>query len=234
MRFLKPFFYMLIFLIVFLSSGYLTINILLKRQTNVICPDVRGKTVEEAKRLLEKSGLSLIVSRYERRNDVPLNHITVQKPEANISTRLGRTVMVIVSEGPELIPLPVLEGKSIANAEEILREKNIQISKIIYAPHQMAGKVIAQMPKGGEDVIKGKGITLLVGTEENKYYIMPETKDMTTRDLTEEMNNKNIKYNLNYILNEQISAKINIIASIPPRTIFKNDKEIEIKVLTGG
>ena len=31
-------------------------------------------------------------------------------------------------------------------------------------------------------------------------------------------------------MNEQISAKINIIASIPPRTIFKNDKEIEINI----
>jgi len=234
MRLLKPFFYMLIFLIVFSFSGYLTINILLKRQINVVCPDVRGKTVEEAKRLLEKNGLSLSISRYERRNDVPLNHITVQKPEANISTRLGRTVMVIVSEGPELIPLPVLEGKSIVNAEEILREKDIQISKVIYAPHPKTGRVIAQTPKGGEDIIKGKGVTLLVGIDEDRYYLMPETYDMTSRDLTDEMNNKHIKYRVNYMLSDQISAKIGITTSVPQKTIFKNDKEIEINVLTGG
>lgn len=225
---------MMIFLLVFFMSGYLTINVLLKKQINVICPDVRGKTVEEAKRLVENKGLSLSVLRYERRNDVPLNHITVQKPEANISTRLGRTVMVIVSEGPELIPLPFLEGKTLPSAEEMLKEKDIKIEKIIYAPHPKSGKIIAQSPKGGDEIIKGKGVTLLVGTEENKYFFMPDFKDMTARDLTDEMINKNIKYKINYILSEQMSAKISMTTSVPPKTIFKNDTEIEINVLSGG
>jgi eukaryotic-like serine/threonine-protein kinase len=234
MSWFKAFLYIMIFLFAFCFSAYLTIDILLKRQINVICPDIRGKTVEEAKRLVENKGLSLNVSRYERRNDVPYNHITVQRPEANISTRLGRTVMVIVSEGPELIPLPILEGKSLADAEGILKENDIEIVKTIYAPHPKAGKVIAQIPKGGEDVIKGKGVTLFVGIEEDQYFLMPDYKDMTPRDLAGEMSSKNIKHKVNYILEEQNSTKMTITTSVPPKKIFKKDGEIEINVSSGG
>jgi beta-lactam-binding protein with PASTA domain len=234
MSWFKAFLYIAIFIAVFSFSAYFTINILLKRQINVICPDIRGKTVEDAKSLVENKGLSFSISRYERRNDVPLNHITVQRPEANISTRLGRTVMVIVSEGPELIPLPVLEGKSLADAEGILNQKNIEIEKVIYVPHPKAGKVVAQIPKGGEDIIKGKSVTILVGAEQDQYYVMPDFKDMTPRDLTEEMTSKNIKHKLDYVIEEKISPKMTIITSVPPRTVFKNNNEIEIKVLSGG
>jgi serine/threonine-protein kinase len=232
MNWFKAFLYIVIFIFVFSFSAYLTINILLKRQINVICPDIRGKIVDDAKRLVENKGLSLSISRYERRNDVPYNHITVQRPEANISTRLGRTVMVIVSEGPELIPLPILEGKSLADAEGILKENNIEIEKTIYVPHPKAGKVVAQIPKG--DVIKGKGITLFVGVEEDQYFLMPDYKDMTPRDLAEEMAGKNIKHKVSYALEEQNSTKMTITTSVPPKMIFKNDGEIEIKVLSGG
>ncbi|MCX5807773.1 MAG: PASTA domain-containing protein [Proteobacteria bacterium] len=234
MSWFKAFLYIAIFVFVFSFSTYLTINILLKRQINVICPDIRGKTVEDAKRLVENKGLSLSISRYERRNDVPYNHITVQRPEANISTRLGRTVMVIVSEGPELIPLPILEGRSLADAEGILKEKNIEIEKTIRVPHPKAGKVIAQIPKGGEGVIKGKGVILFVGVEEGQYFLMPDFRDMTPRDLAEEMTSKNIKHKVNYVLEEQNSTKTTITTSVPPKMIFKNDGEIEIKVLSGG
>jgi len=234
MSWFKAFLYIAIFIFVFSFSAYLTINILLKRQISVICPDIRGGTVDDAKRLVESKGLSLSISRYERRNDVPYNHITVQRPEANISTRLGRTVMVIVSEGPELITVPTLEGKSLADAEDILKEKNIEIEKTMRVPHPKAGRVIAQMPKGGEDVIKGKSVTLFVGVEEDQYFLMPDYKDMTPRDLDEEMAGKNIRHRIDYVREEKNSTKMTITTSVPPKMIFKNDGEIEIKVLSGG
>ena len=74
---------------VFGLSTYFTISLLLKFQQTTICPDIRGKTVEDARDLVRNKGLNLVVLRYERRNDVPYNHITVQKPDANISTKKG-------------------------------------------------------------------------------------------------------------------------------------------------
>ena len=81
MKLLKILFYVVAPVLVFGLSTYLTISLLLKFQQTTVCPDVRGKTVEDARELLRKKDLALVVLRYERRNDVPYNHITVQKPE---------------------------------------------------------------------------------------------------------------------------------------------------------
>ena len=232
----KVLLYFGIVVIAFILSSYLTVSILLTTGETVICPDVRGKTVDDAKHLVESKGLSLSVMRYERRNDVPSNHITVQKPEANISTRKGRIVLVIVSEGPELIPIPALTGKPVEDAENILKGINVEVEKTIYVPSQKAGKVIAQVPKAGEGVLEKKqGVILFVGKEQKMLYVMPDVRNLDYSELVFELERKDIKYKTTSVRNERLSySKPAIETSVPIKTVFKADEEIEIKVLIGG
>ena len=51
----KAVLYPLFFVAVFILASYGTISILLQTGATVVCPDVRGLVVEEAKRLAEKS-----------------------------------------------------------------------------------------------------------------------------------------------------------------------------------
>jgi eukaryotic-like serine/threonine-protein kinase len=235
MNWLKGFLYFVVFIAVFLISGYFTVSVLLKTGGTVICPDVRGKNVDVAKQLVQSKGLSLAVVKYERRNDVPYNHITVQKPEANISTRKGRVVLVMVSEGPELIRVPVLTGQTVDNVGEILKGIKAEIEKTIYVPSQKAGKVIAQIPKGGEDMLEGKGITLFIGTEQKMLYVMPDLKALDLSEISNEMDKKGIKHKITYEKSGySLRLKPTIETSIPSKTIFKTNDEIEIKVITGG
>jgi beta-lactam-binding protein with PASTA domain len=221
---------------VFLLSGYFTVSILLKTGETVICPDIRGKNVDEAKQLVQKKGLSLSVTKYERRNDVPYNHITVQKPEANISVRKGRIVLVMVSEGPELIQVPKLLGHSIEAAEEILKGIKLKVEKTIFVPGEKAGKVIVQIPKDGEDVVEGKnGVILFVGATEKKLYMMPDIKGLDLSELANELDKKGIKYRATYARsNFFFRSNSTLETSVPPKTIFKGDDEIEIRVPNGG
>jgi eukaryotic-like serine/threonine-protein kinase len=220
---------------VFLSASYLTVSVLLKTGETVICPDIRGKSVEDARQLVESRGLSLAVMKHERRNDVPYNHITVQKPEANISTRKGRTVLVIASEGPELIQIPVFLGQSAERVEEKLKEIHIEIEKTIYVPSQKTGKVVSQIPKGGEEILEGKGIILFVGAEQNSFYVMPDVKTLGLSDLAAEMDKKKIKHKITQDRGEIGShSRMIMQTTIPPRSVFKGSDEIEIKVVPGG
>ena len=166
-------FYILAPIFIFILATYLTISIPLKGQKTTICPDIRGKTVEEAKQLVESRGLSFSILRYERRNDVPYNHITVQKPEANINTRLGRIVYVIVSEGPELIKAPGFVGKSLDEAKAIMEEKRLILDRIITVPSAKVGKVIAQIPAEGTEILQDSKVTFIVGGEQTLYYLYP-------------------------------------------------------------
>jgi beta-lactam-binding protein with PASTA domain len=236
MKLKKFFLYSGITIAVFLLSLYATVNVLLRTGETVICPDIRGKIVDEAKQIVQKEGLSLSVMKYERRNDVPYNHITVQKPEANISVRKGRIVLVMVSEGPELIQVPRLVGQSIEAAEEILKGINLKIEKTIYVPGEKTGTVILQIPKDGEDVVEGKnGVVLFVGAAAKEFYMMPDIKGLDLSELANELDKKGIKYKATYARSTFFSRSNSTLeTSVPPKTIFKGDDEIEIRVPNGG
>ncbi|OPY82013.1 MAG: Serine/threonine-protein kinase PknB [Syntrophorhabdus sp. PtaU1.Bin153] len=226
--------YLLMPVVVFGLATYLTIDILLRAGDTVVCPDIRGKTVEEAREMARSAGLSLVVMRYENRNDVPYNHITVQKPEANISTRKGRIVHVIVSEGPQLTEVPTLTGRSLQEAEGMLNEKKLKPGRVIEIPHTAAGKVIAQIPKGGERSLEGREITILIGAGINKYYLMPDVRKIEFAELQDEMDAKGIKYRIEYTQGYRPSQPNISGMSVPPRSLFKVDKEILIYITNGG
>ena len=223
-------FYILAPIFVFILATYLTISITLKGQKTTICPDIRGKTVEEAKELVQSRGLSFSILRYERRNDVPYNHITVQKPEANINTRLGRIVYVIVSEGPELIKAPGFVGKSLDETKAIMEEKRLILNRIITVPSAKVGKVIAQIPAEGTEILQDSMVTFIVGGEQTLYYFIPDTKKIDVTELAEEMEIKKIKYKINYARNDRTSRDSGFDLSVPAKTIFNGSDELTINI----
>ncbi|HOE17467.1 MAG TPA: PASTA domain-containing protein [Syntrophorhabdaceae bacterium] len=234
MKWLKNLLYVFIPVAAFILSLYLTIDIVLKGQGTILCPDVRGKRIEEAKKIAEDKGLSLTILRYERRNDVPYNHVTIQKPDANIAIRKDRILYVIVSEGPQLVEIPNLTGQPFEKAAEMLGEKLINIRKIIYVPHERTGRVIAQTPKGGSAILEQGGIILVVGSEHKPYYMLPLVTNANIDALLEEMEMKKIRYKIEHGMKEQPAGRPGIRTSIPPRTVFNNDNELIININTGG
>jgi beta-lactam-binding protein with PASTA domain len=215
--------------IVFGLSTYLTISLTLKFQQTTICPDIRGKTVEDARDVMRKKGLNLVVLRYERRNDVPYNHITVQKPDANISTKKGRIVYVIVSEGPELMKTPGFVGLTTEEAQRMFSERHLVLDKAIMVPSTKTGRVIAQVPAQGTDILEYGKVALFVGTEPRSYYLMADKKNINYNELADELESKGIKYKINYARSEN-SGMRGIDYSIPPRTLFASTEEIIINI----
>jgi beta-lactam-binding protein with PASTA domain len=230
----KGILYTLVPVCAFLLSVYVTIDILLKTGETVVCPDVRGKSVEAAKEMALSAGLSLIVLRYENRNDVPYNHVTVQKPEANISTRKGRIIYVIASEGPALVEVPFLTGASLQEAEKELQDKDLVVKAVVNVPHVKIGKIITQSPKGGDKILAGRGLVLFVGVEQCPYYLMPDIRGVDVADLEDELDLKKIKWRTNSPDGERIFSGSAYTLSIPPGTIFPASQEVLINPVTGG
>ncbi|MBA4418212.1 MAG: hypothetical protein C0392_09935 [Syntrophus sp. (in: bacteria)] len=234
MRLIRVIFYLIAPIAVFIISSYFTVSILLKTGETVICPDVRGQKVEDAKRFVESKGLSLVVLRHETRNDVPYGYITVQKPEASITIRKGRVVNVLVSDGPRQVELPILANEPLREAEAKLKEKQIMIEKIIYVPGKKAGRVFAQMPAGGSKALEGSSVILFAGSDPKTYFLMPDTKDADILSLSAEMDSKGIKHKIAYgqgdpLLPGSGSKK----TAIAPKTIFSREEEIMLNA-NGG
>lgn len=230
MKLIKIVFYVVAPILVFGLSTYLTISLLLKFQQTTVCPDVRGKTVEDARELVKKQGLAFAVLRYERRNDVPYNHITVQKPDANISTKKGRVVYVIVSEGPELLKTPGLVGLTLEEAQAVFSEKHLVLEKTVMVPHSRVGKVIARVPAAGSDILEYGRVTLFVGSAPRSYYLMADTKNINYNELADELESKGIRYRINYARGDQAAPRNGVDYSILPRTVFSTTEEIVINI----
>jgi eukaryotic-like serine/threonine-protein kinase len=231
MRWTRGLLYLTVPIIVFFLSSYITVNVLLKTGATVVCPDLRGQKIEDAKRIVEGRGLSLVIARYEPRNDIPYGYITVQKPEANITIRKGRVVNVLVSEGPQLVELPALVNQPLEEAEKTLKEKQLELEKTIYVPSNKAGKIIAQIPGAGTKMLEGGTVTLLVGKDPDLYYLMPEVKVADVGALTEELDSKKIKYKLYYGKEKDdpnLPVVVPRVVVTPPKSIFSGDDDVVI------
>lgn len=234
MRWIRVACYIVAPVLAFTIASYVTMSVLLRRGEDIICPDVRGKTVEAARQLVANKGLSLVIVRYERRSDVPYNHVTVQKPEANMPTRLGRVVSVIVSEGPPLVQVPSVLGLTPEEAEEAMKGKGVRVERKAVVPGFRPGRVLAQAPRAGEQVIEGRGVTLFVGSEEPGYYRMPALKDLDVDTLTRELEERGIKYRMVFERGGSPAGIQTVRTSVPSGRFFRASEEIEIKVVTGG
>jgi eukaryotic-like serine/threonine-protein kinase len=233
MRLLKPFLYFAAAAIVFVVATSVTIGYLLRDESTVTCPDVTGLDAEEARILAAQKGLSLLVTKYEKRKDVPYNRVLTQVPDAAIPVRSGRTISVIVSDGPRTTDIPSYVGLSLEQAQAALQEKGVAIKKIIYVPSEAVGIVLAQVPGSGQNILDEEGMALIVGGREKRFFVMPDIGSNEYATAVEEMDKKQIKYSVTP------SGPLDWIKrtpplSIPPRTVFSDDEVLEIRTGVGG
>jgi serine/threonine-protein kinase len=228
MRWLKSILYFAAGVVVFVAATSFTIGYLLRDESEVACPDVTGLDVEEARSVAAQEGLSLFVAKYEKKKDVPYNRVLAQVPDAAMPVREGRTVSVIVSDGPQTTEIPSYVGLSLEEARAALQEKDIGIKKIMYVPSEKVGQVLAQVPASGQNIPDEEGMSLIVGGREKRFFVMPDIASDDYAAAIEEMDEKQIKYS---VTSGGPFGWIRRTAplSIPPKTVFSEDEVLEIR-----
>lgn len=123
-------------------------------------PDVRNKTVEEAKALLESARFKVEVT--ERLDAAPKGQVVEQLPAPLTSLKAGSTVSIVVSTGPNTVPSVV--GKTLEEAQQILSASGLNTGKVQYKKSDQypAGTVIASDPEPGKTVQQGAKVNLTV------------------------------------------------------------------------
>jgi eukaryotic-like serine/threonine-protein kinase len=145
---------------------------------SVLTPDLTGKSVEEARKLANDIGLSIIVDRERDRFDakVPARHVLLQKPSAGTFVKPGQALRVALSKGPEDIRVPDLAGMSARAATLALARASLGIGDIATArlPLPVAG-IVAQSPDPDQAAVKGEPVSMLVnrGSPET-VFVMPD------------------------------------------------------------
>lgn len=121
---------------------------------------VVGLALDAATAELETAGLS-VATQTAFSDTVAKGRVISQSPEGGAAGHRGDTVTLTVSEGPELVEVPNLFGKSFADAEKALNDLGLTLKRedVFSAP---TGRVLSQSVGAGEMVKKGTTVTLKI------------------------------------------------------------------------
>lgn len=142
-------------------------------------PNVENRDYEYAEKMLEDLGFN--IRRDPQYNDsVDENIVISQEPEAGTLLKVGDTVTLTISLGPEIktVVVPNLLNLTEQAAKNQLQNSGLGIGEITYIPHSEVekGYVVSQSVQAGETVKEGYEVGFVVseGKEETEEPQSPE------------------------------------------------------------
>ncbi len=163
--------FMLAAVVVVLSTVFLLIGNVFSRET-VKVPDVTGKTVVEAQKILENAGFSITLK--EAYDDkVTPGLVLEQDPAGDEMRKEGSAVYLTVSKGIEMVEVPNLTGKTLADARKMIERKELALGKVeTVFRDDGSGLVIEQSPKANEKIEHGSKVNIVI-SEKPKEVTIP-------------------------------------------------------------
>jgi beta-lactam-binding protein with PASTA domain len=178
-KFIKISFYIFIFILLGLVFGFLTFKLLSFSRT-VQMPELQGKSLVEANRLLTDIGLYIKIEGEDYDAAIPQGNIIRQDIPAGNKVKERRGIKVVISKGPRVRSVPMIANETITNAETTLLQKGLKIGKVIMVHSDIVekDKIISQKPEPNEQV--SDVVTVLVSQGPyDKIYYCPDFKDMS-------------------------------------------------------
>jgi eukaryotic-like serine/threonine-protein kinase len=134
------------------------------RSAIVTVPDLRGRTLQQADRALERMGL-------EAERGDSLNHPTVakgrviaQEPLPGQEVTRGADVTVLVSLGPELRRVPPVAGLSREEAISLLQRMGFEVAVRRVRHMQAEGRIVGMDPRAGSQAAAASRVTLMISS----------------------------------------------------------------------
>lgn len=166
----KHIFFAILAMVAIIVGAFFTYNYLIGANS-VSAPDVRNKTLEEAKVTIVKAGLEVGDITEVASDDVKEKTVIDSDPKAGKKVRKGSKVDLRVSSGKKTVDMPNFVG---INEENVRRNasklgfKNITVEKVESDKYD-TGKVVSQnIPAGTEIVPKEKELIIQVSSGKKK------------------------------------------------------------------
>ena len=169
----RPFWVNLIVIIlfsIFFVWGFLQLlGVITKHGEYLTVPSVTHKTTEEAVKILESKGFDVVIQDSVYVDTAKMGTVLKQFPEPNSTVKVNRVVLLTINRSTlPLVDMPMLQGKSLGYALEILRRSHLLVGDTTYKPDFMMGSVLEQSYNGtvigsGAKVPWGSKIDMVIG-----------------------------------------------------------------------
>jgi beta-lactam-binding protein with PASTA domain len=126
-------------------------------------PNVEGDRLAAAQREAQRAGLELVVARETFSSEVPAGRVISQNLEPGSQAEQGDRLTVVLSQGPELVPVPSVEGVPLEEARRRLQSARFDVGvRREYHDSIPEGRVISQSPQAGSPLEVGEPVALVV------------------------------------------------------------------------
>lgn len=176
--------YLMIALIIFASGAIVVYTIFLQPERITTVPTFTEKSIVEA--VADAERLELVVQVEPVASTLPEGRVLAQSPEAGKELRKGSVIVLQVAKGGELHPVPDVSGKTLAAAQEEIKNQGFGLGDVVRIRESgvTPGSVIAQSPAAPANVAAGRKIDLLVqdASDQNGNVIVPDVNRMNEKE----------------------------------------------------
>lgn len=183
----------LVILLGLTGVGYMALmNFLQVEETSV--PNVEGMALKQAEMELREASLIYNIERRSH-NTIKKDFVISQSIQAGRVVKKNRSILLIVSDGPILIEVPNLKGKSRREVEVELSNSRLQATFVEDFNNKVpAGEVVSQQPIARMEVPEDSTVTVVISLgPEPKYITMPGLINLTFEDAKKELTEKKLK-----------------------------------------
>lgn len=150
-------------------------------EVQVPVPSLRGRSLRDARFALERFGLKLGSVSYDTSDTFPENTIIYQSASVDTRVPKGSPVNIVVSRGRILTQavVPLVVGKTLGEAEQILAEVGLTVGNITYQQSfdLVPNTIVDQYPRQGESAKPGQPVDLFVvkvGRPAEEFEVPPQ------------------------------------------------------------
>lgn len=135
-------------------------------ETKPQVPNVVGRTVEEAGKLLEEKGFKLQLGATKPDSTVPPGQVITQTPGSGAALTKGQSVSVDVSGGVDSVEVPNVVGLNFKAAKEKLEKAGFVLkTRWVTLAETQTYVALNQEPKAGTQATKGSDVIITANRE---------------------------------------------------------------------
>lgn len=120
-------------------------------------PDVIGKNLLEAKKIIAQQGFHLGEVREVFDTTYPVGYVSAQKPKAGGYAKIGRIISINVSKGQKKVHVPFVAKLGLEQAKSILEDIGLKTGPVESLQSSLIppGRVITTLPEPGSEAEQG-------------------------------------------------------------------------------
>ncbi len=225
-----------LFLAAALFMDWIVMPVYTKHGEGVEVPNVTSMRYEEAKRMLEAQGFSIVQAdeRYDEKH--PIGYVLEQNPAPHASVKGGRRIYVVTSRGGRRVTMPNLVDGSLRDAMLVLEKYNLTLGRIdsAFSFKTERGAVADQSVPPGADIGTGTvvNITISLGGEPSDA-VVPSVAGLTYESARQLILQSGLVVGLiTYKEVESLLPETVISQSLEANIVVKRGTQINLEVST--